>query len=67
MAYDGQEAVTLNCNEACSFVVNTKDDSPRNTPMKKFMLNKILPVAAHIVALLVGLGIIIIFSDFANL
>jgi hypothetical protein len=63
MQHEHQKAVTLICNETCPFV-NRKNYILRNSPMKKFMLNKVLPVAAHIISLLIGLGIIIIMSHF---
>ena len=65
MEYEGVETVTLNDNEACN-CVQSINQSINQTQIKKFMLNKLLPVAAHITALLVGLGIVIAFSYFAN-
>ena len=65
MEYEGVETVTLNDNEF-SNCVQSINQSINQTQIKKFMLNKLLPVAAHITALLVGLGIVVVFSYFAN-
>ncbi len=65
MQYELKEAVTLNVNQA-SPSVKSKNHSLRKARMKKFMLNKVLPVVAHIISLLIGLGIIIIISHFAD-
>lgn len=63
MQYEIKEAVTLNGNET-SPSVKSKNHSLRKAQMKKFMLNKVFPVVAHIIALLIGGGIIVIFSHF---
>jgi len=61
MQYESQESVALKFNEAIPNV-NSKDYTLRKIRIKKFMLNKVLPVAAHIISLLIGGGIMIIFS-----
>ena len=61
MTYESPEAVTLDVNELSIFV-NSKENSQPKSQMNKFMLDKVLPVAAHIVSLLIGLGIMIIIS-----
>ena len=66
MPYECKEAISLNCYEACPFD-NSKSNSLLKAPMKKFMMDKVLPIAAHIAALLTAGGIIVIFSHFANL
>ena len=63
MQYDGEEAVILNGSEVIPSVTSKKQ-SLRNARIKKYMLNKVLPVVAHIISLLIGLGIIIIMSRF---
>ncbi len=64
MQYELKEAVTLNVNQARPS--KSKNHSLRKARMKKFMLNKVLPVGVHIISLLIGLGIIIIISHFAD-
>ena len=63
MQYDGEEAITLSSNEVLPSVTSKKH-SLLNARLKKYMLNKVLPVVAHIISLLIGLGIIIIMSHF---
>ena len=63
MQYDGEEAVILNGSEVIPSVTSKKQ-SLLNTRIKKYMLNKVLPVVAHVISLLIGLGIIIIMSHF---
>ena len=65
MMYESPEAATLEVNELSIFV-NSKEDSQPKSQMNKFMLDKVLPVAAHIVSLLIGLGIMIIISHFVE-
>ena len=65
MQYECSEAVTLDCDEGCPYV-SSKENSLPMTEIKNFMLNKALPVAAHITALLVALGIVIVFSYFTK-
>ena len=57
MQYESKEA---------SPFVNSKNHSLRKAQMKGFMLNKVSPVVAHIIALLIGGGIMIIFSHFVE-
>ena len=63
MQYEGEEAVILNGNEV-NLSVNSKKQSLLDARIKKYMLNKVLPVVAHIISLLIGLVIIIIMSHF---
>ena len=63
MQYDGEEAVIFNGSEVIPSVTSKKQ-SLLNTRIKKYMLNKVLPVVAHVISLLIGLGIIIIMSHF---
>jgi len=63
MQYDGEEAVILNGSEVIPSVTSKKQ-SLRNARIKNYMLNKVLPVVAHVISLLIGLGIIIIMSHF---
>ena len=65
MMYESPEAATLEVNELSIFV-NSKEDSQPKSQMNKFMLDKVFPVAAHIVSLLIGLGIMIIISHFVE-
>ena len=65
MSYECKEAISLNCYEACPFD-SSKNNSLLKAPMKKFMLDKVLPVAVHIAALLTAGGIIVIFSHFTH-
>jgi hypothetical protein len=63
MQYEGEEAVTLNGNEVIPSV-DIEKQTLLNERLKKYLLNKVLPVVAHIISLLIGLGIIIIMSHF---
>ncbi len=65
MRYESQESVALEFNEAIP-AVNNKNYTLRKIRIKKFMLNKVLPAAAHIISLLIGGGIMIIFSYFVE-
>ncbi len=56
MRYENRETVALELNEAIP-AINNKNHNLLKTRMNKFMLNKVLPVAAHIVSLLIGGGI----------
>ena len=57
MQYESKEA---------SPFVNSKNHILRKAQMKEFMLHKVSPVVAHIIALLIGGGIMIIFSLFVE-
>ena len=63
MQYEGEEAITLSGNEVLPSVTSKKH-SLLNARLKTYMLNKVLPVVAHVISLLIGLGIIFIMSHF---
>jgi hypothetical protein len=63
MQYESNETITLYGSEAGESV-DSKSKSLRKEKINKYLLNKVLPVVAHIVSLLIGLGIIIIISYF---
>ena len=65
MSCDCNEAVALTSSEA-SPVINLSNASLHKEKIKKYLLNKVLPVMAHILSLLIGLGIIIIMSNFVD-
>jgi len=63
MQYEGEEALTLNGSDIIP-AVNRKKHLQRKERIKKYIFNKVLPVIAHVISLLIGLGIIIIMSQF---
>ncbi len=63
MQYEGEEALILDGSEIIPSDTGKKQ-SLLNEKIKQYMLNKVLPVAAHVISLLIGLGIIIIMSHF---
>ena len=65
MQYECKEAMTLDCNDVCPFV-SSENYTLIKAPMKKYLLDKVLPVTAHIISLLIGGGIVIIFSHFVG-
>ena len=63
MQYEGEETVLLDINKEISSE-ESKMNHLRNKRIKKYLLNKVMPIVAHIISLLIGLGIIIIMSRF---
>ena len=58
MQYENKETVILTATEVLRGISNKKK-SHRKEKIKKYMLNKVLPVVAHIISLLIGGGIMV--------